>query len=127
MPARTAQPNALIKFRFGRLRCAMLLSLATPFSTIAAEDPYLSAISVEAEKVDAAAQPTLDSPAPQPTNDGGVDLRAFEEDLKARYKGSYTFYAKLPQRSREEIFQEYRDGASIDALRKKIMDRFMHQ
>ena len=127
MPARTARPNALIHLRFGRLRCAMLLSLAIPFSTIAAEDPYLSAISVEAEKVDAAAQPTLDSPAPQPANDGGVDLRAFEEDLKARYKGSYTFYVKLPQRSREEIFQEYRDGASIETLRKKIMDRFMHQ
>lgn len=127
MPARTDCPNALIYLKFGQPRYALPLSLAIPVSAIAMEDPYLSAISIEAKKVDAATQPTLDNAAPQSTNDRGVHLQAFEEDLKARYKGSYTFYVKLSRRCREEILQEYRDGASIDALREKIMDRFMRR
>ncbi|MEW8395104.1 MAG: hypothetical protein AB2707_02980 [Candidatus Thiodiazotropha sp.] len=57
----------------------------------------------------------------------GPSLQAFEEDLKARYMGSFTFYKKLPRRSREEVFEEYKGGASIDEIRKKIMDRFLNQ
>ena len=127
MSARTPCPNTMNSFGFGFLGYALLLCLPISTGAIAAEDPYLSAISVEAEKVDAATQPTLDSPEPQQGSDDGASLRSFEDDLKARYKGSYTFYVKLPQRSREEIFLEYRDGASIDEIRKKIMDRFLHQ
>jgi len=127
MTARTTRPKSMINYGFGHLRHVVLLCLPISMGAMAAEDPYLSAISLEAKKVDAAAQPTLDSPESEPASDGGLDLQSFEGDLKARYKGSYTFYVKLPQRSREEIFQEYRDGASIDEIRKKIMDRFLHQ
>ncbi|MCU7852552.1 MAG: hypothetical protein KZQ80_10100 [Candidatus Thiodiazotropha sp. (ex Monitilora ramsayi)] len=99
-----------------------------PMNVVAEEDPYLSAISSEASKVDSTEQPTLDTPDVQPTkDDGGLDLQAFEEDLKASYQGSYTFYQKLPRRTREEVFQVYSDGASIDEVRKMIMDRFLHQ
>lgn len=128
MPSQSAGSNMLIKQLFGRvLLVLMLLATVSLFAT-AEEDPYLSALSKEALKVEVAGQTTqseLNEAAV--SEDGNLDLQMFEEDLKARYKGSYTFYQKLPRRSREEVFVEYRDGASIDEIRKKIMDRFLHQ
>ena len=126
MSTRAARSNLLICRIFGQLTVAMVLLAVSALCAVAEEDPYLSAISQEAEKVE-----TPSSPAPTeaggPAAQDGLNLQSFEEDLKARYKGSYTFYQKLPRRSREEVFQEYRDGASIDEIRKKIMDRFLNQ
>ncbi len=107
---------------------SVALFSSSAFYTHAEEDPYLSAISREAKKVETPTQPAVtETSEPVPQESGGLDLQAFEEDLKARYKGSYTFYQKLPRRSREEVFLEYRNGASIDEIRKKIMDRFLNQ
>ncbi|WP_316367963.1 hypothetical protein [Candidatus Thiodiazotropha sp. CDECU1] len=103
--------------------CTMLLFMQ--FS-IAEEDPYLSAISIEAEKVEST-ETTLKSEADDPGGVEGPSLQAFEDDLRASYMGSFTFYKKLPRRSREEVFEEYKGGASIDEIRKKIMDRFLSQ
>jgi hypothetical protein len=106
----------------------MLLLAVSSLHVFAEEDPYLSAISQEAKKVVVPSQPDSAEPGESATPlVGELDLRAFEEDLKARYKGSYTFYTKLPRRTQDEIFLEYRDGASMDEIRKKIMDRFLHQ
>ncbi|MES9990580.1 MAG: hypothetical protein ABW098_01400 [Candidatus Thiodiazotropha sp.] len=112
----------LLKYKVFTL---FMMILVSHFS-IAEEDPYLSAISSEAEKVESAATP----PSSETVEAGEMDgpsLQAFEEDLKTRYMGSFTFYKKLPRRSREEVFEEYRGGASIDEIRKKIMDRFLNQ
>lgn len=128
MPTRAARLNLLIYRMFGRRSWFILLTLACSAGIFAEEDPYLSAISQEAQKVEAATQPTLSGDdKPEAPADGGLNIQAFEEDLKTRYKGSYTFYQKLPRRSREEVFLEYRDGASIDEIREKIMDRFLHR
>jgi len=128
MPAPIARLHALILRRFGRPLGAIVLAVVCTAGGWAADDDYLSAISREAEKVEADAQPTLtESGEAAPSTDGGLNLQAFEDDLKTRYKGSYTFYQKLPKRTREEVFLEYRDGASMDEIRKKIMDRFLHQ
>ncbi|MET0060847.1 MAG: hypothetical protein AB2552_07205 [Candidatus Thiodiazotropha endolucinida] len=94
--------------------------------TVAEEDPYLSAISSEAEKVEST-ETTTGSEVDDEDVVDGPSLKAFEEDLKASYMGSFTFYKKLPRRSREEVFEEYKGGASIDEIRKKIMDRFLNQ
>ncbi len=94
--------------------------------SVAEEDPYLSAISIEAEKVESAEITTSDEAGKIETGDG-PSLQAFEDDLKTRYMGSFTFYKKLPRRSREEVFEEYKAGASIDEIREKIMDRFLNQ
>ena len=97
-----------------------MLFVSMPFSAAATEeDDYLSAISDEAEKVEQ--NISVD------TNGTGQTLREFDAELKSRYRGTYTFYRKLPRRSREEIYQDYRDGASIDEIRKKIMDRFLNR
>ena len=126
MPTRAARLNALICRIFKSAFSSALLLSAIPFCVYAEVDPYLSAISQEAQKVETPAAPAVTETG-EPGTDDGLSLQAFEEDLKARYKGRYTFYQKLPRRTREEVFQEYRDGASIDEIRKKIMDRFLHQ
>lgn len=128
MPMFVTRLNTLICGTIGRIIGVVLCCAVGGGVACAEDDPYLSAISQEAKKVEAEAQPTLVEPGESGTQtDGGLNLQAFEEDLKAQYKGSYTFYRKLPRRTREEIFLEYRDGASIDEIRKKIMDRFLHQ
>ena len=85
MPARTDCPNTLIHLRFGQLRYALLLSLAIPVSAIAMEDPYLSAISIEAKKVDAATQPILDNAAPRSTYRVGASIDALSEKIMDRF------------------------------------------
>ncbi|MBT2968603.1 MAG: hypothetical protein B6D72_20195 [gamma proteobacterium symbiont of Ctena orbiculata] len=102
-----------------------VMFLFSQFS-VAEEDPYLSAISSEAEKVEST-ETTISTETSEDEETDGPSLQAFEEDLKARYMGSFTFYKKLPRRSREEVFEEYKGGASIDEIRKKIMDRFLNQ
>jgi hypothetical protein len=40
--------------------------------------------------------------------------------------GTYTFYRRLPERSRAEIFVDYGEGASMQVLRDKVVDRYLH-
>lgn len=120
--------NRMIQLKFFCASCFLVLSVIMPLGLVAEEDPYLSAISSEASKVEATEQPTLDTSGEQPKKEeGGIALQAFEEELKTSYQGSYTFYQKLPRRTREEVFQVYSSGASIDEVRKMIMDRFLHR
>jgi hypothetical protein len=128
MPTQSARLKSLIYNVIRRCFRVFLLTAACGSSAFAEEDPYLSTLSQEAQKVEAKTQPTLNTEDSrvEPADDG-LNIAAFEEDLKARYKGSYTFYQKLPRRAREEVFLEYRDGASIDEIREKIMDRFLHR
>jgi hypothetical protein len=126
MPTGIDPLNPLFFNGIGGLIIALILCAIANVSEAAEDDPYLSAISSEAAKVDGTAQPTLEKDDPQAiSGQEGPSIEAFEEDLKSRYRGSYTFYEKLPRRTREEVFGEYRDGATIDEIRKKIMDRFL--
>jgi hypothetical protein len=119
--------NLLIYNIFRRCLWAFLLVALSCAGAWAEEDPYLSILSQEAKKVDGMSQSTPNgSEGPAVQEYGGLSTQAFEEDLRERYKGSYIFYQKLPTRTKEEIFQEYRDGASFDEIRQKIMDRFLH-
>ena len=87
------------------------------------DDSYLDAIQVEAQKLDeSAAQPSQPDAGDADASPQG----AFEQELETRYRGSYLFYKKLPAKSQEEVFLEYSGGASIDEVRKTIMNRFLH-
>ena len=55
-----------------------------------------------------------------------VSRERFETLLKQTRVGTYSFYRRLPERSREEIFLDYSGGASLEALRGKIVDRYLH-
>jgi len=102
---------------------------------IAADDDYLEAIEAETSKLGVQADeaenktdgqsPIVDDKA----NDDALseDRVAFEAVLKDRYHGSFIFYNKLPERSRQEIVQEYKRGTPFVKIRKKIVDRFMQR
>lgn len=108
---------------------ALLLGVfVMSFSVCAAEDDdYLKALTQEADKVDNLAAPGNGVAAETGGVRGGVSRQAFESELKQKYAGSAVFYGKLSAATQEEIFLEYRSGASISELRKKIMDRFLHR
>ena len=59
--------------------------------------------------------------------DGGTPSRAhFESMLRAEHVGTYAFYRRLPERSRQEVFADYSNGATLDVVRDKIVERFLH-
>jgi hypothetical protein len=98
---------------------------------------YLSELNAEAQKVET--PPVVVEPGEQPagksdpasgvTDDTqpGASREKFEALLKKRYLGSYGFYRRLPERSREEVFEEYRQGADMDQLRRKIVNRLLQR
>ena len=110
---------------------AMLFAVSLP-QVHAADDAYLRLLDQEVIKVEepatdtglddaASSGPTSRDQAPQP-----VSRERFETLLKQTRVGTYSFYRRLPERSREEIFLDYSDGVSLEALRGKIVDRYLH-
>ena len=101
----------------------LILILTIPFSTTAAdEDAYLKQIENEALKVQTPGEELIDS---QGASAAESDRGLFEKELERHYRGSYLFYKKLPQQSRNEIFREYERGASISDMRQEIMKHFL--
>ncbi len=116
------------------VRASFALVLLVASGAFAADD-YLSAIEAESEKVegqpqqvDKAVEEAVPAEVGGTGNDANSEERiAFENLLKERFLGTYNFFNKLPERSRQEIVQEYRRGTSIVRIRKKIVDRFMQR
>lgn len=115
---------------------ALFGSLASPVRS--AEDAYLNELAAEVEKVREQAVSGLDestasegSPAVGARAVGGTpegaSREAFERQLERRYLGSFRFYEKLPERSRQEVFEEYRQGADMSEIRKKIINRLLQR
>lgn len=110
------------------LAAALLLSCSAAHPGRAAADAYLGLNDEEATKVGAGSTDTGMN-----AGGAGADVRRprpsrerFEELLSERHVGTYSFYRKLPERSREEVFLDYSDGATMDALRETIVDRYLH-
>ena len=112
---------------------ALVLVFAVSVIPRAASAEYLSDLAAEAEKVEAR---QFDSANPgDAAGPGGASANArpqatcdqFESLLEKNYLGTFGFYKKLPERSRQEIFAEYRDGAPISEVRKKIIDRLLQR
>ncbi|MCG6966314.1 MAG: hypothetical protein LJE59_07380 [Chromatiaceae bacterium] len=120
-------------YRFLRHLCgAALLCLLSPWVQ-AAEDAYLQQLNREVTKVEAAPTDTQGDGGALATQKEGpragqaLASRAdFEASLKDQHVGTYSFYRRLPERSREEIFLDYSAGASMEDLRGKIIDRYLH-
>ncbi|MCB1726036.1 MAG: hypothetical protein KDI22_01260 [Gammaproteobacteria bacterium] len=115
-----------------RVGVAVLL-LVTLRATPAADDPYLQLLDQEVSKVEASVTDKGNNAATAQVPAGNsagtaslVSRKHFEDVLQEQHVGTYSFYRKLPERSREEIFLDYSGGASMEALRKKIIDRFLH-
>lgn len=110
---------------------AALLSLIFPIS-YSADDPYLQLLDEEVTKVGGVPTDTEGegAGAPAPAGMAGTGIAPsrefFEAQLRQQHVGTYSFYRRLPERGREEIFLDYSNGTSVEALRKKIIDRFLH-
>lgn len=103
------------------------LCLGSPL-LMAADDPYLRALEDEVDKVEPHEIGT-DRAAPAASSEEARKQTAlvrdrFETLLRKRYAGTYSFYVRLPERSRQEIVAGYRSGADITRLRQMIIDRF---
>jgi len=129
--------SSLTPYRCGRTpvcRSARLLvgvvALWSCFSVAsAADDPYLELLNEEATKVEPEATDTGKDSDERVLPDSGSKLTSrerFEALLEQQHAGTYSFYRKLPERSREEVFLDYSNGASMEALREKIVDRYLH-
>ena len=111
-------------------------ALATP--VLSAQDAYLDELAAEVEKIqdpgNLGQQATTtgeDVPEVESAAVGdaqrGASREAFERQLERRYLGSFRFYERLPERSRQEVFEEYRQGADMSEIRKKIISRLLHR
>ena len=85
-------------------------------------DPYLQLLAEEVTKVEESPTETVtvqedatrlvaQSARPAPS------LNRFEELLREQHVGTYSFFSRLTERSREEIFVDYGNGASMQAWR----------
>ena len=119
-----------------------MLWVFTSTSALASnEDEYLKAIQVETEKVERSALSAADAesgPGAQWSTGSKEDLtgmgfsnglseQGFDLELAEKYTGSAVFYRKLSRRNQEEIYEYYQQGASIDEVRKKIVNRFLNR
>ncbi|QYZ66837.1 MAG: hypothetical protein OI74_09905 [Gammaproteobacteria bacterium (ex Lamellibrachia satsuma)] len=128
MPVGFSRQSGLAMLRPGILWLLFLIPLFVSGLATAEDedDAFLSAIAEEASKVEQRGDVGGQSEQ-APLVEGGPTQEEFEANLKSRYLGSFTFYRKLPGRSQEEIYLDYKSGASIGDIRKKIMDRFLHR
>lgn len=116
-------PETRLACRFAAVVLCLLVA-----SLPAADDPYLQLLNEEATKVEARSTDKGSDGGEGPA-DGerpSASRERFEALLEEQHVGTYSFYRKLPERSRQEIFLDYRNGASMDALREKIVDRYLH-
>ena len=135
-------------FSMLRVTWISLFVITLPYTYAAAQDNYLDQLEVESKKLtdrpvlapetdgsvgsteDSSKQMDFDtegkSIVASPDFDEDLTMVDFEDELKVRFLGSFTFYKKLPQRSREEVYHGYLNGNSIEEIRKMIMNRYLH-
>ncbi|MGV6826165.1 MAG: hypothetical protein ACWA5Q_04240 [bacterium] len=110
--------------RPGLLLLISLLSAIATNSCLAADDDYLSALEAESGKVE---QGLDDDEAQKKLSDLEGQRAAFEKLLEDQYRGTYVFYKRLTERSKQEVFLRYAGGASIPEVRSMIVDRSMQR
>lgn len=110
--------------------CALAFTLASG-AVNAASDPYLESLEREVAKVEVAPTDNPDAAragaAPRdPAAGAALTREQFEDLLSSEHVGTYSFYRRLPERSRQEIYLEYRSGVPVGGLREKIVQRFLN-
>ena len=111
-----------------------VLYLSVSGTVFGADDDYLKALEAESSKLEPgkldAGQGEQNEVAGQQM-DSDIEMSdvrvKFEQILSEKYHGSYTFYSKLPERSRQEIVKDYQQGKPFVQIRKIIIDRFMQR
>ena len=107
----------------GTILVILALTIAVP---TAADDAYIDAVKGEAGKIEGGGGGSAASAGGDTTLAADPKVAAFERDLDKQYRGTFLFYQRLPARSREEIYKAHAGGASIEEVRRMVMDRFQH-
>ncbi|WP_457675112.1 hypothetical protein [Thiolapillus sp.] len=95
------------------------------------EEEYLKYIDAEASKL---SEPSA-SRVPRPDAVESLEKKGaatlsqteFEQLLKARAKGTYSFYESLMDKDKAEVFKSYVGGASLQQIRRMIINRKMNR
>lgn len=54
-----------------------------------------------------------------------VSCETFQDpDLRQERVGTQGFFPRVPERRREEVFVEYRNGASLEPSREMVVNRY---
>ena len=135
--SRAARPAFAARVVARSMAAGLLLGSCVFAGAGVAADEYLSELDAEAAKVEArridgeAGTNTVEAPAevapPAFAERDGATRDVFESLLKSKYLGTFGFYKKLPERSRQEIFLEYQHGAAMADVRRKIIDRLLQR
>ncbi|WP_456374686.1 hypothetical protein [Thiolapillus sp.] len=97
------------------------------------EDEYLKYIDAEASKLSepqSAATPAGETKAIEGLEKKGagqLSQQEFERVLKAKAKGTYSFYESLMEKDKAEVFKAYREGTSMSRIRRLIINRKMNR
>jgi hypothetical protein len=122
-PKKGAVFNIVERCILGTLVSGCLLIVPTAGHS---QKSYLDAIQLEAEKLDQPVTAKADEAESGSATAVDEQVMEFEQELETRFKGSYLFYKKLPARSQEEVFLEHQQGASVEDVRKTILNRYLH-
>ena len=107
------------------LRCCAIFALVLfTCPSWAAEDDYLQSLEMESGKVEQGVDPEV---AAKSRSEMQVQRAAFETLLEEEYRGTYVFYKRLNERSRQEVFLRYAGGASMKEVREMIIDRSLQR
>lgn len=91
-------------------------------------DDYLDSLEAEVDKVENHSfDDSVESKAEPDAEDEVLLRHEFEQHLSQKNKGSYTLYKKLPERSRQEVYEEFTQGASMSQIRRTIVDRILQR
>ena len=101
---------------------AVLLSMSA-YSAFAADDDYLQSLEAEVDKVEHGVDPAVSQKS---RSEMEAQRAAFEELMEDQYRGTYVFYKRLSERSKQEVFLRYAGGASFKDVREMIVDRSMN-
>ncbi len=91
------------------------------------EDEYLRSLEAEAEKIGSMEPVETGSAETEDATAIDAQRNVFESYLKSKHRGTYAFYRKLPDRSKEEIFKAFVDGASMKDIRHMVIDRKLNR
>lgn len=107
--------NALLHFGRGLGRATLLCAgLTLSLSTVAQGDPLLDMLNAEADEVTKTKGSTQ--------NNGPEDTRTtFEAELRKNNKGDHYLYMKLPEDSKQVVYNKYRETGKVDTVRSLIV------
>ncbi|BAO45498.1 hypothetical protein [Thiolapillus brandeum] len=115
------------------LAFAGFFAISTSNCLALSEEEYLKYIDAESSK--------LSEPQVPPSNTGkdnvveglekkeagALSQQEFEQLLKAKAKGTYSFYESLVEKDKAEVFKSYVHGASMSQVRRMIINRKMNR